>query len=415
MRILVVADSIWPDDTGGVSKSVYSEVKGLVGLGHHVVVLTRNLYAGLPADETTKDGYNVFRYVSPAKGKICYRLYPFYTLVQVPRMVERLQKRTPFDIAYVHNPIQAVALQRSTVGMPYVYVFHAPMPLEILVDGERGKYGILRPLANAVAQWCSRIEQQALSHAAALVVRSEFMAEQLRALYPSLVLRDVIRIPLGVDTSRFAFVGDPEVVRASLGLPSGIPLLISVRRLVARMGIENLIESMVEVTRQIPKALLLIGGRGYLEPRLRALVDKRGLKENVRFLGFVPEDVLPCYYQAADLFVLPTVALEGFGLATIEALSCGTPVIATPVGANTEVLGPLAKELITSDVTPQALSERIVALLRRPDRSELRKLCRRHCEDNFRIEHVTQRIAEMLVRIRHRGKRVSLQRAPMMA
>ena len=66
-----------------------------------------------------------------------------------------------------------------------------------------------------------------------------------------------------------------------------------------------------------------------------------GLDKHVTFLGFVPDADLPRYYQAADVFVLPTRELEGFGLVTAEALACGTPVLGTPVGATPELLEPL--------------------------------------------------------------------------
>src|SRR5207249_11624167 len=59
------------------------------------------------------------------------------------------------------------------------------------------------------------------------------------------------------------------------------------------------------------------------------------------FLGFIPDETLPSYYHAADVFVLPTRELEGFGLVTVEALACGTPVLGTPVGATPEVLSGL--------------------------------------------------------------------------
>jgi len=62
-----------------------------------------------------------------------------------------------------------------------------------------------------------------------------------------------------------------------------------------------------------------------MRARLEAMSVGKGLAETVRFLGAIPDGDLPAYYQAADLFVLPTLALEGFGLATLEALACGTP------------------------------------------------------------------------------------------
>ena len=69
------------------------------------------------------------------------------------------------------------------------------------------------------------------------------------------------------------------------------------------------------------------------------------------------------HYRAASLFVLPTVALEGFGLITVEAFACGTPVLGTPVGAIPEVLRPFDPRLLARDASPDALAEGILRLL----------------------------------------------------
>ena len=142
---------------------------------------------------------------------------------------------------------------------------------------------------------------------------------------------------------------------------------------------------MKHVVKQIQ---MLPSGGGYLENSLQVQVHELNLETNIRFLGFIPEEALPKYYQAADLFVMPTAALEGFGLSTIESLSCGTPVIATPVGANPEVLGPLGGEFLCEDITPEALAERIIWFFDRGVGADLRKRCRDYCESNFSVGKV---------------------------
>ena len=105
------------------------------------------------------------------------------------------------------------------------------------------------------------------------------------------------------------------------------------------MGIDNLIEAFhrSKILRQ--KGLLLIGGKGLLEDRLKSMVENYDLHGSIRFLGHIPEIDLPQKYQAADFFVLPTRNLEGFGLVILEAMASGTPVLGTPVGAIPEVIG----------------------------------------------------------------------------
>ena len=105
------------------------------------------------------------------------------------------------------------------------------------------------------------------------------------------------------------------------------------------MGLENLIEAIAVVRQTFPELLLLIGGRGYLKQALQQRINSLGLEQNIQLLDFIPAEQLPDYYRAAELFVLPTLHYEGFGLVTLEALACGTPVVATPVGASTRNIG----------------------------------------------------------------------------
>ena len=76
-----------------------------------------------------------------------------------------------------------------------------------------------------------------------------------------------------------------------------------------------------------------------LKEELVQLSRRLKIEGNIKFAGFIPEQDLPDYYRAADAFILPTLELEGFGLVTLEALACGTPVLGTPIGGTKEILG----------------------------------------------------------------------------
>jgi glycosyltransferase involved in cell wall biosynthesis len=131
------------------------------------------------------------------------------------------------------------------------------------------------------------------------------------------------------------------------------------------MGLENLLEAMTMLGEEQRNLLLLIGGEGQLRPRLEELIRSRGLQDSVQLLGFVPEDQLAKYYQASDLVVLPTLQLEGFGLVTVEALACGTPVVGTPVGAIPEVLSTVDPLLVTEGTDGLSLAKTLRLLLKR--------------------------------------------------
>src|SRR5574337_156518 len=132
-------------------------------------------------------------------------------------------------------------------------------------------------------------------------------------------------------------------------------------------------------TTNLPGMRLVIGGSGWLRPRLEAAAAALGVADRVSFAGFVADAELPRYYQAADLVVLPSVALEGCGLITLEALACGTPVVATPEGGAVDVLSPLEPAWLAKDRSPAALAAAIRAALERlPTDPTVGERCRAH-------------------------------------
>jgi glycosyltransferase involved in cell wall biosynthesis len=210
------------------------------------------------------------------------------------------------------------------------------------------------------------------------------------------VSEDRIRVVPGcVDVDRFDTGISRREARERLGLPQDRPLLFCLRRLVWRMGLENLIDAMFLVKRELPDVLLTIAGRGPLEATLRAHVEARGLENHVQLAGFVPDDMLPLWYAAADLSVVPTVALEGFGLTTIESLASGTPVLVTPVGGLPEAVAPLSPDLVLPAGGFHAIGAGIVAALRDPGRLPDTDACRAYARANFDRPVVAGKVAQV--------------------
>ena len=154
---------------------------------------------------------------------------------------------------------------------------------------------------------------------------------------------------------------------------------------------------------------LVIGGEGSERPYLEKLINEYGLNRDVTMRGFIPIEILPKYYGAADFFVLPTRSLEGFGLVTPESMACGTPVLGTPVGGTIEILSNFDSRLLFKDVSPMAMAEGIqVAInkyfLQDGKYDELRAQCREYAERNYSWQrHVDQlmSIIQTVIRARH--------------
>jgi glycosyltransferase involved in cell wall biosynthesis len=239
--------------------------------------------------------------------------------------------------------------------------------------------------AAAAALWL--LERACVRRAALVHVLSDFSARQLRALYGVSASR-VVRIPGGVDLARFRPPEDRAAARAALGLRPRAPLLFTARNLEARMGLDRLLEAMARLRYFHPQAHLVVAGAGSRGDELRRQAAALGIADLVDFVGFVDDGRLAAYYQAADAFVLPTRELEGFGLVTVEALACGTPVLGTPVGATPEILEPLDPALLFRDASVAAIADGIDRFLRGPAAhaeraASLRAACRRYVEARY--------------------------------
>jgi glycosyltransferase involved in cell wall biosynthesis len=149
------------------------------------------------------------------------------------------------------------------------------------------------------------------------------------------------------------------------------------------MGLENLIEAAALLRLQVPDALVLIAGRGALTKTLGEQISAAGLQDNVKLLGFVPDADLPRAYRAADLTVVPSLSLEGFGLVAAESLAAGTPAMVTPVGGLPEVVRGLCPQWVLPDTSPRELSKGMADYLRGGYSTITVGQCARYAQTHF--------------------------------
>ncbi|HEY0418204.1 MAG TPA: glycosyltransferase family 4 protein [Acetobacteraceae bacterium] len=158
----------------------------------------------------------------------------------------------------------------------------------------------------------------------------------------------------GVETDVFR-PADRQAARAALGLTR--PTLISVGFLIERKGHHRTIEAMA----QLPGHELIIVGEGPERDRLTALIGKLGLGERVRLLGPRPHASLPEFYSAADAMVLAS-SREGWANVLLESMACGTPVVASNIPGNPEVVRSPEAGVIARENSPDGIAEAVRAL-----------------------------------------------------
>ena len=146
-------------------------------------------------------------------------------------------------------------------------------------------------------------------------------------------------MPCGVDLERFRSL-ERSAARSRLGIGERDRILLFVGRFAPIKGIDRLISAMANLKHRDDVRLILVGGDGPDAPetlRFKQQVRALGIGGTVEFAGRVPQEGLPAYYAAADALVIPSY-YESFGLVVLEALACGTPVLAAPVGVVEELL-----------------------------------------------------------------------------
>ena len=158
---------------------------------------------------------------------------------------------------------------------------------------------------------------------------------------------------------------DKAVARQRLGFDEDESIVLYVGRFDPIKGIDRLLEAMAYLKRLKRTRVVIIGGDGPGTPEyqnLQQLSAKFGIQKSVHFVGRVEQDQLPPYYNAADALVVPSY-YESFGLVGLESLACGTPVVATRVGAMEDIIEDGKTGHVVADLTPRGLADSIEKII----------------------------------------------------
>ncbi|MBD3368056.1 MAG: glycosyltransferase [Candidatus Eisenbacteria bacterium] len=407
LKVLSINQFFYPDSYGGVERVAHETLRRLVERGHSVQLVGQRLRSE-PPDVETVDGIVVNRYGSIDNSRK-FGGRTLAALFGARGVLRRLARTGDFDVVLAHHyfPYYAYAGVTGAPRTPEVMTFHASYWQELRLEGADRNIG--KPLESVLFGGLSRrAEASCLKRADSVIVLSDFSREQLGSYYP-FALGKVVKIPGGVDLERFRPADDRARLRERLGLPGDRQVLFTARRLVPRMGLENLVDAFGGVLDSHPDTLLVIAGKGRLREPLLERGRELGLADRLRLVGFVEDDELVSYYQAADLFVLPSLAFEGFGMVTLEALACGTPAVGTPIGATPELLKPLAGQLVLGGTDAVAIRRGLSAVLEWLSDEEaaraLRQQCRRYVERRYGWDVSVDRLEELLLELHSRGPR----------
>lgn len=359
VKVLQVFKDFYPPVRGGIEHHIHDIAGSLPGFESTVLTSSR----GLRTVIENRDGVRVIQAAEIAR---------IVSAPIVPRWLPMLHD-TDADVIHMHmpNPFAELCLLVARPSAPVVVTYHA--------DVER---------ARVPAAVYARLQARVLRLAVRIVVSSPNLA----ATSPTLAahLDRVAVVPFGIDPLRWRVPAEEvEAVRRR----HRPPIVLFLGRLRHYKGVEILIEAM-----RTAEATLVVCGDGPMRAELERRAARTRLRRMPVFSGDVDDDTRRAYLAAADIFVLPSTSrAESFGIAMLEAMACGRPVISTELGTGTSWVNVHGRTgIVVPPRRPAELAEAIGSLLADDAlRRAMGEAARRRARDDFPRDRMLEEIASI--------------------
>jgi 1,2-diacylglycerol 3-alpha-glucosyltransferase len=351
-------------------------------------------------DELTRQGNNVFIFAQEHgdfvdKDPFIFR-YPSLNLptsVDIPAaipispFVDRLLPSIKLDVIHTHHPFllgQTAAAKAQELNLPLVFTFHTqyreythyvPFPAEAVQNF----------LKNAVDRWL----QDFMRRCQHIIIPSESMREILVAQYG--LKNNFTVIPTGIDLDSY-HTADGERIRKKRRWDKDI-VMISVGRLASEKNWDTLLRAAALVIQAIPHFRLVLIGDGPDRKDLEALVKELGIQRRVNFIGSRPFSEVPSYMKAANLFGFASIT-ETQGLATLEAMAAGLPVVAVDASGTRDILNHGQQGYLVEN-NAEALAAAVKKLLSNPERMKKFAHAAYKRAQSFNIEKLTKSLLDV--------------------
>jgi len=341
-------------DTGGMSVYIRELARELGNKGHTIDIFTRVHDPSDPRMEDLADGVRLIHLKAGREAKI-QKMDVYFSLPEFTFNLENFWKANnlQYDIVFSHYWMSALVGKYlwETHKIPYITMYHTLGAVKNALGIGEGEPELRIESERETVQDCRRI-----------IVATEQEKEDLVHYYDANPDKVGI-VPCGVNMELFKPVNKAEA-RQKLGLTEE-KIILFVGRIDPLKGIDNLIKTLTLLKNQTSLKLVMVGGdensRAELEG-LKKLADELNISGLIDFRGLVKQEQLPYYYSAADVCVVPSY-YESFGLVPLEALACGTPVVATDVGDLKHIIKPGETGFIITHNSPVKLADGITSVL----------------------------------------------------
>ena len=341
------------ENTGGMSVYVREVAREMGRRGHLVDVYTR-IHEPIH-DKVIKIGQNAGLIHLRAGEEEIQKLAIYYHLADFARDLDNFRKQNGlrYDLIHSHYWLSGLAGKRLQQwwDVPHVMGFHTLGAVKNAVGIGEDEPELRIHAEKELVKDCHRI------------IASTVKGKEDLISYYDASPETVSVIPCGVNLDLFRPI-KREIARGCTGL-NDESIILFVGRIVPLKGIDNLLKAMTYLERKQRIKLAVIGGDEHSQAemqRLKNLSRSLNIGESVTFLGLVKQEMLPFFYSAADLCVVPSY-YESFGLVVLESLACGTPVVATKVGGAESVIRHGETGYVVTDNNPCYLADKIARLL----------------------------------------------------
>ncbi len=343
-------------DTGGMSVYVREMAKELGKKGHHIDIFTQHNIGKHDPVIYLNDNVRLIHLPGGIRENIA-KSSLYEVLPQLFNELEsfRIKENTTYDIIHSHywlSGVLGLKLQ-SSWNAHHLITYHTIGAVKNLTCPIENASELRQANEKKLAKLCDQI-----------VVPTQKEKEYLRQYYN--IPYDKIRIiPCGVNLDRFK-LEDKISARRHLGFHADDLIVLYVGRYTPIKGLDRLFTAFQHVTHlSVNLRLVMVGGDGEHSPMFRQIQSKAKalhIENRLMFAGRVDQKILPQYYSAADVLVVPSY-YESFGLVALEALACGTPVVTTPVGAVEKIVQDGVTGYVAMDSDPKHFAGCIEAIL----------------------------------------------------
>ncbi len=349
-------------DTGGMSVYIRELACQLGKLGHQIDIFTRVHDPADPLMENLNPYTRLIHFPMGGNESIA-KLDLFHHIPEFTESLVRFRnsQNLKYDLIFSHYWLSGLAGREVQVHwqVPHLIMFHTLGSIKNSLG-----IGYKEPDLRIYT------ETELARSAQRVIAATEREKSALVDVY-GVPENHIAVVPCGVNLQTFQPI-DRTIARHQVNLPDKIKIVLYAGRIEALKGIDRLLNAFAELPDTSSTRLLIIGGSTDNDPelkKLKSLACRLGIADSVSFLGAVKHEIMPSFYNAADVCVVPS-HYESFGLVALEALACGTPVVATNVGVLRKIIQPGLAGYVIPERTAEGLADRIRTVLERPQRNQ---------------------------------------------